>query len=92
MADERHPTALGHKYMADLAAALIQRAFLDLLMDPHQPQGALAGVWGRVHASGCVMCVCACVWGGEGVCGGSKRQGVAGAGRHWEGLEAEAMC
>jgi hypothetical protein len=30
--DERHPNALGHKYIADLAVGLVQQTFLDSLL------------------------------------------------------------
>jgi hypothetical protein len=32
--DERHPSEVGHKYMADLAVTLLQRIYLDLLLGP----------------------------------------------------------
>lgn len=50
---QRHPNELGHKYMADLAVALIQQTYLERMLLPLTP----AGRWcqGKAFVSTCPM-------------------------------------
>lgn len=58
--DERHPTALGHKYMADIAVNLVQQTYVDSLLVPMDVQLLEGHPLAKVgHCVCCAVCLCA---------------------------------